>query len=71
MTIKPQCVRNTAYKWTWRQKYSDLVMVKVFMVLRKEKRRKADVETLPLLEMLQAHGLSTPIPSTVVFGIQK
>ena len=37
------CVRNSAYKLTRRQKYSDLlVMVKVFMVLRREKRRKVD-----------------------------
>lgn len=71
-TIKPQCVRNSAYKLTWRQKYSDLLgMVKVFMVLRKEKRRKVDVETLPLLAIVQAHGFSIPIPSTVGVGIQK
>lgn len=45
-TIKPQCVRSSAYKWMWRQKYSDLlVIVKVFMVLRKEKRRE-DAETV-------------------------
>lgn len=37
-TIKPQCVRNSAYKWTWRQEYPDLVMVKVLIELRKEKR---------------------------------
>lgn len=71
-TIKPQCVRNSAYKLTWRQKYSDLlVMVKVFMVLRKEKRRKVNAETLPLLEVMQAHGLSIPVPGTVGVGIQK
>lgn len=46
-TIKPQCVRSSAYKWMWRQKYSDLlVMVKVFMMLRKEKRKRMDAETL-------------------------
>lgn len=70
-TIKPQCVRNSAYKLTWGQKYSDLVMVKVFMVPRKEKRRKVGAETLPLLEIMQAHGLSNPVPSTVGLGIQK
>lgn len=35
-TIKPQCVRSNTYKWTWRQKYFDLVMINVLMELRKE-----------------------------------
>lgn len=35
-TIKPQCVRSNTCKWTWRQKYSDLVMTNVIVELRKE-----------------------------------
>lgn len=65
-------MRNCAYKWTWSQKYSDLlVMGKVFMVLRKEKRRKVSAETLALLEVMQAHGLPIPIPSTFGPDISK
>ena len=35
-TIKPQCVRSNTCKWTWRQKYFDLVMTNVIVELRKE-----------------------------------
>lgn len=68
-TIKPQCVRSSAYKWMWRQKYSDLlVMVKVFMMLRKEKRKRMDAETLSAGN--HAHGFSICTPP-VGLGIQK
>lgn len=68
-TIKPQCVRSSAYKWTWRQKYSDLlVMVKVFVVLRKEKRRRVDAETLSAGN--HAHGFSV-CSHLVGLGVQK
>lgn len=67
-TIKPQCVRSSAYKWMWRQKYSDLlVMVKVFMVLRKEKRRRVDAETPSLLEIMHMVSPFAPILLDLVF----
>lgn len=65
-TIKPQRVWSSAYKWIWRQKYSDLlVMVKVFMVLRKEKRRRMDAETL--LEIMHMVSPLAPLPLALVF----
>lgn len=67
-TIKPQCVRSSAYKWMWRQKYSDLlVMIKVFMVLRKKKRR-VDAETLSAGNHARGFSICTP---PVGLGMQK